>query len=50
MIETINAVKDQQNKQTMVTTNNLVANPDFGKIRSYAFYEYHDESFTDSLK
>ncbi len=46
----LNSVKDKNNKPAVMTSFTNVANPDFRKIKSGGFAEYHFEKFTDTLK
>lgn len=41
--------KDKNNNNPKFTLNNIVANPDFEKIKSNNFEEYHYEKFTTTL-
>jgi hypothetical protein len=44
------AVKDKNNRPAKFTINNIVANPDFDKIRHSDFLKYYFEPFTTTLK
>jgi hypothetical protein len=50
LFDTLNSVKDKENKSAVMTPVTIVANPDFDKIRSCGFSEYHYEPFTETLK
>lgn len=42
--------KDFNGKHPVITANTIVTNPDFEKIKSSGFEEYHYELFTETLK
>lgn len=46
----LSSVKDLKGNPAIITANNVVANPNFDKIRKSNFTEYHYEAFTDTLK
>ena len=50
LFDTLNSVKDKHNKPAVMTPVTNMANPDFGKIKSCGFSEYHFEAFTKTLK
>lgn len=50
LFETLNSVKDKNGNPAILTANNIVANPDFEKIKADDFKKYHYELFTDTLK
>jgi hypothetical protein len=50
LFDVLNSVKDKDNKSAVMTAVTNVANPDFDKIRSCGFTEYHYEPFTETLK
>jgi hypothetical protein len=50
LFDTLNSVKDNENRSAIMTPVTIVANPDFHKIRSCGFSEYHYEPFTETLK
>jgi hypothetical protein len=50
LFDTLNSVKDINSKSAIMTAMTIVANPDFDKIRSSGFSEYHYEPFTETLK
>ncbi len=50
LFEDLSSVKGSDGKPAIITANNIVANPDFDKIKGSNFYEYHYESFTETLK
>lgn len=47
--ETLLSVKDSQGRPAKFTLNNIVANPDFPKIRECGFERYFHEPFTETL-
>lgn len=50
LFEVLSSVKDSNNNPAIITANNITANPDFKKIKSDNFRNYHYEPFTDTLK
>lgn len=50
LFEVLQSVKDKNGKPAIITANTLVANPDFDKIKTSDFREYHFELFTKTLK
>ncbi len=50
LMEVLSAVKDQRGKPAKMTLNNVVANPDFKKIKESNFSQYFYEPFTETLK
>ena len=46
----LTSFKDKNGNHPVFTANTVVANPDFEKIRSSDFTEYHYELFTETLK
>lgn len=50
LFETLSSIKDCKNNHAILTANNIVANPDFEKIRATGFQEYFYEPFTATLK
>lgn len=50
LFEVLRSVKDSNGRHANITANCVLANPDFEKIRSSGFKEYHYELFTDTLK
>ncbi len=50
LMEVLSSVKDKNNNPAIFTLNNILTNPDFGKIAFSNFNEYHFELFTDTLK
>jgi hypothetical protein len=50
LFDVLSSVKDQRDNPALLTVNNIVANPDFGKIRSADFQQYFYEPFTETLK
>lgn len=49
LFETLDSVKDINNRPAVMTSMTIVANPDFEKIRARGFSEYIFEPFTDTL-
>jgi len=50
LFESLGKFTDRNGRHPVFTANTVMANPDFDKIRSSGFTEYHYEWFTDSLK
>lgn len=50
LFEVLGNVKGNDGKPAIITANNIVANPDFKKIKDSEFQEYHYEVFTETLK
>jgi hypothetical protein len=50
LFEVLNSIKGSDEKPALLTANNIVANPDFEKIKKSGFQEYHYEPFTETLK
>lgn len=50
LFEVINNIKGSDDKPAIFTVNNIVANPDFVKIKESGFSEYFFEPFTETLK
>lgn len=50
LMEVLNSVKDKRNKPAKFTLNNIVANPDFPKIKEDRYENYTYEPFTKSLE
>lgn len=50
LFETLDSVKDKNGNPAILTANNIVANPDFEKIKADNYKKYHYELFTDTLK
>lgn len=50
LYEVLSGFKDLNNNPPIITTNFVVANPDFDKIRQSGFKIYHYELFTETLK
>ena len=50
LFEVLIRVKGSDGKPAVLTANNIVANPDFDKIRESRFLEYHHEPFTETFK
>jgi hypothetical protein len=49
LFETIRPFRDKDGRSAAFTANTIVANPDFAKIKSTGFTEYHFEHFTATL-
>lgn len=49
LMEVLSSVKDKNGNPARITLNTIMANPDFDKIRSCDFQEYHYELFTETL-
>lgn len=50
LYETLASVKDKNGNPAILTGNNIVANPDFEKIRESGFSRYFYEPFTETYK
>lgn len=50
LLETLLNVKDKNDNPAVFTLNNIVANPDFEKIKQSDFQEYHYEPFTETYR
>jgi len=50
LFEVLSCVKDKNGNYPVLTANNIVANPDFEKIKQNDFQEYYFEPFTETLK
>lgn len=50
LFEVLFSFKDKNGRSCVFTPLCLVANPDFGKIKSSGFYEYYYEPFTETFK
>lgn len=50
LFEVLSSVKDRNGNSALFTANNIVANPDFEKIRDSGFQVYYFEPFTETLK
>jgi hypothetical protein len=50
LYEVLKSVRGGDNKPAILTANNIVANPDFEKIRECDFKQYYNEPFTQTLK
>jgi len=50
LFEILASVKDQNDHPAIITANQIVANPDFERIKASGYQEYHYELFTDTLK
>lgn len=49
LMEVLNSVRDVKDNPALFTINNIVANPDFKKIKEADFREYYYESFINTL-
>lgn len=50
LFEVLSSLKGSDGKPAILTANNIVANPDFRKIKDADFEEYYFEPFTETLK
>ncbi len=50
LFDVLTSVKDSLGNHAVMTANNIVANPDFGRIRSSDFRQYYYEPFSETLK
>ena len=50
LYEVLISFKDRNGNHPVITTNSIVANPDFEKIANSDFQEYHFEPFTETYK
>lgn len=50
LFEILSSVKDSDGNHPIITANNIIANPDFEKIRETNFQQYHFETFTETYK
>lgn len=50
LFETLSALKDSKGNPAIITANNIVANPDFDKIKETDYKQYFFEPFTKTLK
>jgi hypothetical protein len=50
LAETLLSVKDSKGNPAKFTLNNIVANPDFKKIKADSFKNYHFQPFTETLQ
>lgn len=49
LFDVLDSVKDKNGNPAILTANNIVANPDFKKIKDSNFKQYHFEPFTKTL-
>ena len=49
LFEVLSGCKDIHGNNALLTANSIMANPDFEKIKSSGFREYHYELFTETL-
>jgi hypothetical protein len=50
LFEVLASVKDMQGNPAVITANNIVANPDFEKIKASGYQQFYFEPFTDSYQ
>lgn len=50
LFDVLGSVKGGDGKPAVLTANNIVANPDFHKIKESGFQEYHYEPFIETLR
>lgn len=50
LFEVLSSVKGSDGKPAILTANNILANPDFKKIKESGFQEYYYEPFKETLK
>lgn len=50
LFEVLTAFKDKNGNHPVITANNIIANPDFQKIKEADFQKYFYEPFTETLK
>ena len=50
LIETLLSVKDSKGNPAKFTLNNIVANPDFNKIKAASYKNYYCQPFTETLR
>lgn len=50
LFEVLGKIKDRKGNPAIFTANNIVANPDFKKIKDSIYNEYHFEVFTETLE
>lgn len=50
LMDVLSSIKDKNNKPAIFTINNILTNPDFGKIFNSNYEEYHYELFTETLR
>lgn len=50
LLDVLTSVRDANGNPAKFTINNIVANPDYGKIADAKFTEYHYESFLETKK
>lgn len=50
LFEVLISLKDKNGNHPVITANNIVANPDFEKIKESRFQQYYYEPFTETLK
>lgn len=50
LYETLSSVKDKHGNPALLTANNIVANPDFEKIKASGYQKYFYEPFTETYK
>ena len=50
LFETLASVKDKHGNPALLTANNIVANPDFEKIKDSGYLQYYYEPFTETYR
>lgn len=50
LFEVLTSFRDSHGNHPVITANTIISNPDFEKIRTSDFKEYHSELFTETLK
>lgn len=50
LMDVLSSVSDKNNNPAIFTLNNILTNPDFDKILSSNYLEYHFELFTETLR
>lgn len=50
LMDVLNTARDKNGNPAKVTMNNIIANPEYDKIRQSNFREYYFEPFTETLK
>lgn len=50
LFDVLSSIKDRNGRNAVLTANTIVANPDFDKIKSDNFNQYHFETFLETLK
>jgi hypothetical protein len=50
LFDVLSSIKDSNGNPAIITANNIVANPDFERIKSAEYQEYYFESFVKTLE